>query len=385
MRLHCAQRTFLGDEIVKTYRIFIINPGSTSTKLSMFENDRCLFTEDTFHDSSILLGFPTINDQLDYRMAVVHKFLRDRKIDLHGVDAIVGRGGGCYSILGGVYNIDDKLIEDTREARGGLYHASMLGVQMARVLHEEYGGLMLMMDPPVVDELCDLARVTGVRGVYRTAICHALNLKETARRHARSLGKRYEDCNLIVCHIDGGISVTAHAHGRMIDGNDAGGGEGPFTPTRMGSMAVTDVIGALGGCTQQELKRLCSQAGGLTSHFGTSNSDTIHAMVDQGDPRATRVWQAMIYQVCKAIGSMAAVLEGRVDGIVLTGGLLRFEDVLSDIRRRCGWIAPVTAYPGEFEQEAMAAGAMRVLTGEEHALTYPGRPVWNGFADEKTE
>lgn len=385
MRLHCAQRTFLGDEIVKTYRIFIINPGSTSTKLSMFENDRCLFTEDTFHDSSILLGFPTINDQLDYRMAVVHKFLRDRKIDLHGVDAIVGRGGGCYSILGGVYNIDDKLIEDTREARGGLYHASMLGVQMARVLHEEYGGLMLMMDPPVVDELCDLARVTGVRGVYRTAICHALNLKETARRHARSLGKRYEDCNLIVCHIDGGISVTAHAHGRMIDGNDAGGGEGPFTPTRMGSMAVTDVIGALGGCTQQELKRLCSQAGGLTSHFGTSNSDTIHAMVEQGDPRATRVWQAMIYQVCKAIGSMAAVLEGRVDGIVLTGGLLRFEDVLSDIRRRCGWIAPVTAYPGEFEQEAMAAGAMRVLTGEEEALTYPGRPVWNGFADEKTE
>ena len=385
MRLHCAQRTFLGDEIVKTYRIFIINPGSTSTKLSMFENDRCLFTEDTFHDSSILLGFPTINDQLDYRMAVVHKFLRDREIDLHGVDAIVGRGGGCYSILGGVYNIDDKLIEDTREARGGLYHASMLGVQMARALHEEYGGLMLMMDPPVVDELCDLARVTGVRGVYRTAICHALNLKETARRHARSLGKRYEDCNLIVCHIDGGISVTAHAHGRMIDGNNAGGGEGPFTPTRMGSMAVTDVIGALGGCTQQELKRLCSQAGGLTSHFGTSNSDTIHAMVEQGDPRATRVWQAMIYQVCKAIGSMAAVLEGRVDGIVLTGGLLRFEDVLSDIRRRCGWIAPVTAYPGEFEQEAMAAGAMRVLTGEEEALTYPGRPVWNGFADEKTE
>ena len=370
---------------MKTYRIFIINPGSTSTKLSMFENDRCLFTEDTFHDSSILLGFPTINDQLDYRMAVVHKFLRDREIDLHGVDAIVGRGGGCYSILGGVYNIDDKLIEDTREARGGLYHASMLGVQMARALHEEYGGLMLMMDPPVVDELCDLARVTGVRGVYRTAICHALNLKETARRHARSLGKRYEECNLIVCHIDGGISVTAHAHGRMIDGNDAGGGEGPFTPTRMGSMAVTDVIGALGGCTQQELKRLCSQAGGLTSHFGTSNSDTVHAMVERGDPRATRVWQAMIYQVCKAIGSMATVLEGKVDGIVLTGGLLRFEDVLSDIRRRCAWIAPVTAYPGEFEQEAMAAGAMRVLTGEEEALTYPGRPVWSGFADEKTE
>lgn len=367
---------------MKTYRIFIINPGSTSTKISMFENDRCLFTEDTFHDSSLLMTFPTINDQLDYRMQVVRKFLRDKAIDLTGVDAIVGRGGGCCSIVGGVYNIDEQLIRDTREARGGLYHSSMLGVQMAKLLHDEYGGRLLMMDPPVVDELCDLARMTGVRGVYRTAISHALNLKETARRHARTLGKRYEECNLIVCHIDGGISVTAHQNGRMIDGNNAGGGEGPFTPTRLGSMAVTDIIGALGDRTQQELRSLCSQAGGLTSHFGTSNSDTIHAMVDSGDPRATRVWQAMIYQVCKSIGSMAAVLEGKVDGIVLTGGLLRFDDVLEDIRRRCEWIAPVTAYPGEFEQEAMAAGAMRVLTGEEDALTYPGKPVWNGFEDE---
>jgi len=368
---------------VKTYRIFIINPGSTSTKLSMFENDRCLFTEDTFHDSSVLMTFPTINDQLDYRMAVVHKFLQDRGIDLHGIDAIVGRGGGCYAIPGGVYQIDDRLVQDTREAKGGLYHASMLGVQMAKVLHDEYGGLMLMMDPPVVDELCDLARVTGVRGVYRKTACHALNLKETARRHAKSLGKRYEECNLIVSHIDGGISVTAHSGGRMIDGNDAGGGEGPFTPTRVGTLAVTDIIGDLGHCTQKEIKALCSQAGGLTSHFGTSNSDIVHAMVEQGDSRAARVWQAMIYQVCKTIGSMAVVLEGKVDGIVLTGGLLRFDDVLADIRRRCEWIAPVTAYPGEFEQEAMASGAMRVLTGEEEALVYPGRPVWSGFADEK--
>lgn len=368
---------------MKTYRIFIINPGSTSTKLSMFENDRCLFTVDTFHDSKELLKFPSINDQLDYRMAVVHQFLKEKGIDLTGVDAIVGRGGGCCSILGGVYRIDDKLIEDTKNCAGGLYHSSMLGVQMAKALHDVYGGELLMMDPPVVDELCDLARVTGVRGVYRTAISHALNLKETARRHAASLGRRYEDCNFIVCHIDGGISVTAHRRGRMVDGIDAGGGEGPFTPTRIGSMAVTDVIGALKDKTPQELKKLCSQAGGLSSHFGTSNSDIVHAMVDAGDSRAVRVWQAMIYQVCKSIGSMAAVLEGDVDGIVLTGGLLRFDDVLADIRRRCGFIAPVTAYPGEFEQEAMAAGAMRVLTGGEEALTYPGRPVWSGFDDEE--
>ena len=147
-------------------------------------------------------------------------------------------------------------------------------------------------------------------------------------------------------------------------------------------MAVTDILGAMKDITGQELKALCSQAGGLTSHFGTSNSDVVHAMVEQGDPRAVRVWQAMIYQISKAIGSMAAVLEGKVDGIVLTGGLLRFADVLEGIERRCGFIAPVTIYPGEFEQEAMAAGAMRVLTGEEEALTYPGRPVWSGFADD---
>ena len=368
---------------MKTYRIFIINPGSTSTKFSLFENDRCVFTEDTFHDSSLLMQFPTLNEQLDFRLDVIRTYLREHDIDLHGVDAIVGRGGACYPIMGGVYRIDDLLVSDTRAGKGGIYHSSMLGVQMAQKMHEEFGGEMLMMDPTVVDEFCDLARITGVRGVYRRSANHALNLKATARKHAKLMGKRYEDCNFIVCHIDGGISVTAHRKGRMIDAIDASGGEGPFTPTRMGSMAITDVITQLGDWSAQTLKHLCSQTGGFSSHFGTSNSDVVHGMMEAGDPRATRVWQAMVYQVCKSIGSMAAVLEGEVDGIVLTGGLMRFDDVLADIKRRCGFIAPVFSYPGEFEQEAMAAGAMRVLTGEEEALTYPGKPVWDGFEDEK--
>ena len=365
----------------KIYRILVINPGSTSTKLSMFENETCLFTEDVFHDSSVLKKFPTINDQLDYRMEVVDKFLKDGNIDLTGVDAIVGRGGGCYSVEGGIYKIDDRLIQDTKAAKGGLYHSSMLGVQMADVLHKKYGGIMIMMNPPIVDELCDLARVTGVDGVYRRAVCHALNLKETARRHAISLGKKYEDCNFIVCHIDGGISITAHKKGKMIDGNDAGGGEGPFTPTRMGTMAVTDITRYFWDKTQAEMKSLCSQTGGLSSYFGTSNSDAIHKKVEEGDRKATRVWNAMIYQVIKYIGSMSTVLQGKVDGIVLTGGLLRFPEVEEKIRESCGWIAPVTSYPGEFEQEAMAFGALRVLRGEEEAKIYPGKPVWDGFKD----
>ncbi|MDI9242754.1 butyrate kinase [Fusibacillus kribbianus] len=367
---------------MNTYRILVINPGSTSTKLSMFENEKCLFTQDVFHDSSVLKEFLTINDQLPYRMEVVRSFLKDGAIDLHGVDAIVGRGGGCYSVTGGVYRIDDCLIEDTRMARGGLYHSSMLGVQMAAELNREYGGIMLMMDPPVVDELCDLARVTGVDGVYRTAVSHALNLKATARKHAASIGRRYEDCNFIVCHIDGGISVTAHQKGRMIDGNDAGGGEGPFTPTRMGSMAVTDVLRLLDSKTREEFKSLCSQTGGFGSYYGTSNSDYIHELVKAGDKKAVRIWRAMIYQVIKYIGSMSTVLKGEVDGILLTGGLLRFPDVEEQIKESCQWIAPVTAYPGEFEQEAMALGALRVLRGEEEARTYTGKPVWDGFEDD---
>ena len=213
----------------RIYRIFAINPGSTSTKLSLFENRKNIFTTDVFHDSSVLLTFPTINDQLDYRMEVIYKFLEEDHIDMTGIDAVVGRGGGCYSVPGGIYRVDERLIEDTRAVKGGLYHASMLGVQMAEKIHQKYGGICIMMDPPIVDELCDEARITGMKGVYRRAVSHALNLKATARHHAKLMGTRYDACNFIVCHIDGGISISAHDHGRMIDGNDAGGGEGPFS------------------------------------------------------------------------------------------------------------------------------------------------------------
>ena len=365
--------------MTRTYRIFIINPGSTSTKLSLFENDQNIYTTDVFHDSKILLSFPTINDQLDYRMKVIYDFLKEDHIDLTGIDAVVGRGGGCYAVPGGIYQIDERLIADTRAARGGLYHASMLGVQMSNVVLQKYGGIMIMMDPPVVVELCDDARITGLKGVYRRAVSHALNLKATARTHAKRMGKRYEDCNFIVCHIDGGISVTAHEHGRMIDGNDAGGGEGPFTPTRMGSLAVTDGRRVLLGRSDREIRDLCSQAGGLSSWFGTSNSDKVHRMVENGNETAIRVWNAMIYQIIKWIGMMSTPLKGQVDAILLTGGLLRFPEIGKRIEESCSFIAPVYQYPGEFEQEAMAAGAMRVLTGEEQVKIYPGKPVWSGF------
>ena len=363
----------------KIYRIFVINPGSTSTKVEYFENEKSVLEGDVFHDSSELLRYPTINDQLECRMAFCERWLRENGIDLTGVDAIVGRGGACRSVESGTYEVDELLLRDTREAKGGIYHSSMLGIQMAKRFQERYGGRVFMVDPIVVDELQDVARITGVKGLYRTSAAHVLNLKATGRAYAQSLGQRYEDLNLILCHIDGGITVTAHAHGRMIDTNDGSGGDGPFTPTRMGSMAVTDVIKYLFDRPIDEVKKLCSQGGGFSSWFGTSNADTVHALVESGDKKAALIWRAMIYQITKQIGAMACVLQGKVDAIVLTGGLMRFDDITDGIRESCGWIAPIAVYPGELEHEAMRDGALRVLRGEEEAKHYTGVPVFTGF------
>ena len=365
---------------MQSFKIFVINPGSTSTKLAMFRDNEILISENVFHDSTELMKFATINDQLPYRLRVVREFIEENNIDMSHLDAIVGRGGSSYSVASGVYEVTPLLIEDTRAQKGGLNHVSNLGVQLAAELQKHYGGRMFMVDPTVVDELWDVSRITGVKGVYRHAISHALNLKATARHHASCVNRPYEDLNLIVCHIDGGISVTAHRKGRMVDGNNAAGGEGPFTPTRIGSMAVTDVIEHFSTKTPQEMLMMCTESGGFSSHFGTSNADHVHALIESGDKYAKLVWDALIYQVCKAIGSMSVVLEGQVDGIVLTGGLLRFPEVEQGVRRRCGFIAPVYTYPGEFEFQAMAGGALSVLRGEREALIYSGKPVFQGFS-----
>ncbi len=367
----------------KVYKVLVINPGSTSTKVALFENENCVLSRSVFHDSSELLKYETINDQLSYRMHVMRKFLKDSNVDLHAIDAVVGRGGPCYATESGCYVIDEKLVQDTREVKGHFYHSSMLGVQMAYEFQQHYGGIALMVDPPVADELCDEARITGVKGVYRRATSHVLNAKETARRYAQSIGKEYEDLNLIVAHIDGGISITCHKNGRMIDANDAGGGEGPFTPTRMGSMAVTDVLDYLFDKDPTEVRKLCSQAGGLSSWFGTSDSSSIYYdRVRKGDKEAQRVWIAMLYQCNKWIAMMAAPLHGKVDAILLTGGLLRIPGVVEYVKEGCEWIAPITAFPGEFEHESMVDHALKVLKGELTPKVYTGKPVWNGFEED---
>ncbi len=364
------------------YKIFVINPGSTSTKVALFENETRVWEDSVFHDADVILSYPTTNAQLPYRKKVIMEFLREHNVDLHDVDAIVGRGGGCCTVPDGVFVVDDLLVADSAAGKSGSQHPSMLGVQLARELQKEFGGQAFMLDPTSLDELCDLARMSGIGDLPRHVTLHALNLKGVARLHAKNTGRKYEDCRFIVAHIDGGISISAHRYGRIIDCNDSGDGEGPYSPTRVGTVSVADLVDYCRGKDLDEVRKLAIRSGGFVSYFGTSSADKVHEMMDNGSKKAWRVWNGMIYGINKYIGAMAAVLEGKVDDILLTGGLVRFPDLVEEIRRHCEWIAPITLYPGEVEHEAMVAGALRVLRGEEEPLRYTGRPVWNGWEDE---
>ncbi len=367
------------DANTKSYKLLIINPGSTSTKVSLFENEKSLFEKSLFHDAPVLLQYPHVNDQMPFRYKVILDMLKDENVDPAEIDVYVGRGGSACTQPGGVTRIDQRLYDDTVAAVGGSEHPAKLGVMLAWQFAQEYGKEAYTLNPTNVDEYGDLARLTGIRGVYRVSHSHVLNQKAVAEAHAEKLGRRYEDCNFIVGHIDGGITVSAHDHGRMVDGNMGADGEGAFTPTRIGSVPVLALLDYIDSHSVADVRLKCSRSGGFVSLFGTSDSDTIHALVDQGDKKATLVWNTMIYQVCKMIGEMSAVLCGRVDGILLTGGLMRFDDVAEGVRKRCGWIAPISVYPGEMEQEALAWGVLKVLQGKAEAMTYSGKNVWNGF------
>ncbi len=363
------------------FKLLIINPGSTSTKVSLFENERLVFEHSLFHDAPELLKYPHVNGQIPFRYRVILDMLKEEHVDPASIDVFVGRGGSAHTQPGGVTIIDQKLYNDTEAAVGGSEHPAKLGVMLAWKFAQEYGRKAYTLNPTNVDEYCDYARLTGIKGVYRVSHSHVLNQKAVAEYHAGKLGRSYEDCRFIVAHIDGGITVSAHEHGRMVDGNMGADGEGAFTPTRIGSVPVLSLLDYIDAHSTEEVRLMCSRAGGFVSLFGTSNSDTIHGMMEQGDPKASLVWNTMLYQICKMIGEMSAVLCGRVDAILLTGGLMRFEDVAKTVEKRCGWIAPISVYPGEMEQEALAFSTLKVLRGQAEAMRYSGENVWKGFGD----
>ena len=353
------------------FLILVINPGSTSTKVAVFRDKEPVFTETLRHSTEELSKYKSIIDQFEFRTQAILNMLKEKGISLSEIDAIVGRGGLLKPIESGTYIVNEKMIEDLKKAERG-EHASNLGGIIAYTLAKEHDIEAYIVDPVVVDELEDIARITGMPEIEKSSIFHALNQKAIARRLAADLNKKYEEVNLIIAHLGGGISIGAHKHGRVVDVNDALNGEGPFSPERAGGLPVLDLVKLCysGKYTYQEMKKRLIGQGGIVAHLGTNDVREVYKKIKEGDKKAELVLEAMAYQTAKEIGAMAVVLKGQVDAIGITGGIAYNEDFVKRISERVKFIAPIYVYPGEDEMSALAQGAYRVLSGEEKAKMY---------------
>ena len=361
------------------YKILAINPGSTSTKIAVFRGTEKLLSENVSHAAEDLAKFAEVSDQLEFRYHMILDMLKEKNIELSDMDAVVGRGGGLMACEGGVYGINEILFDHASRGANGVQHPAQLGPQIAKTFADEYGCPAFVVNPPDTDEAIPEARMTGIKGVLRRPTSHALNQKETAIVHSKKMGVKYEDMNYVVCHIGGGISITAHRKGKMIDSNDYVSGDGPLTPTRSGSVSLAPLVDYIfdKGLDRKTAKEFATKTGGFVDLLGTSDAQKEFAMVQEGDRFATLCWNTMIYQITKQIGAMAAALHGKVDAVLLGGGMVYNEDLVAKIREAVEYIAPVYTYPGEFEMEAMASGAARVLDGEEELKTYTGKKNYN--------
>ena len=348
----------------------IINPGSTSTKLGIFEDETLVSEETLRHSTEEISQFEKIVDQMDFRKNLILNFLKESGQDIKTFDVIVGRGGLLKPIPSGTYAVTDALVEDLKNAVGG-EHASNLGGILAKSIADEIGVPSYIVDPVVVDELDDVARISGVPELPRVSIFHALNQKAVAKRYAKETGKKYEDLNLIVVHMGGGVSVGAHRDGKVVDVFNALSGDGAFSPERAGAVPPGALVEMCfsGKYTQAEIKKKLIGNGGFNAYLGTNDArDVLKMKAD--DSKAELVYDAFIYQVCKDIGAQATVLKGKVDQIIITGGISYSDVVTNDIKDRVGFIAPITIYPGEDELLALVQGALRVMNKEEEAMVY---------------
>ncbi|MBD3370412.1 butyrate kinase [Candidatus Fermentibacteria bacterium] len=355
----------------KTYRILAINPGSTSTKISVFENKEQVWTENLAHSQEELSSFEKIIDQYDFRERVILRSLADNGFPVDSFHGVVGRGGLLYPVAGGTYRVDERLKDHLRQGVQG-EHVSNLGALIADKVAEEAGCDAFIVDPVVVDELQPLARYSGHPELPRKSIFHALNQRAVARNAAEKLGRPYGQANLIVAHMGGGITVGCHSQGRVIDVNNGLNGDGPFTPERTGGLPSGDLVDLCfrGDRSHDQMKKLIKGAGGIVAYLGTNSMKEVSDRVDNGESESEAVYRAMAYQVSKEICSLAAVVDGQVDGIVLTGGVANDPRFTGWIEERVGFLAPVLVFPGEMEMDALALGALRVLEGREEAQTY---------------
>ncbi len=353
------------------FRILVINPGSTSTKIAVFDDDKEVFKKNISHPVEELSKFEKIIDQYEFRKEVIKKALSNAQYDLKRFSAIVGRGGLLKPIPSGTYLVNELMIETLKKGEYG-EHASNLGAILAKTLASPYNLPSYIVDPVVVDEMEDIARLSGLPQLRRKSIFHALNQKAVARRAATELGKTYEECNFIVAHLGGGISVGVHRRGKVVDVNNALNGDGPFTPERSGGLPAWDLVklSLSGQYTKKEIKKMITGKGGVVAYLGTNDMREVEKKVKEGDKGYKLVFEAMAYQVAKEIASLSAVLSGIVDAIILTGGLAYSEIFTRWIKERVNFISKVLVYGGEDEMKALALGALRVLKGEEKVKFY---------------
>ena len=352
-------------------KLFAFNLSSTSTKIALFEDLKKIYEGKVQHDPAVLVHLPDVMDQRDIRTDGILKLLEESGYSLEGCAAIIARCGGTGPIPGGTYRVNDVLVRRLEDPeRHPKLHAD-LGAPIADQLAKKYNCPAYIVDSPETDELQPLARITGMKGIYKVASTHTLNQRAVCRFYAEKIGKKYEELNLVCAHIGGGVSVSAHRQGKIVDSTNLIRGDGPMAPTRSGEMqALTICDLAFSGISQKDLQNRINMAGGLVDHLGTADVMEIKQRIDAGDKYAKYVYDGMIYQIGKYIGMMGAVLEGNVDAVLLTGGISRDSYLVDRITKMCCYLGPVEAVAGEFEMEALAAGGYRVLTGQEPEREY---------------
>ena len=357
-----------------TFTILTINPGSTSTKLAVFKNERQVSNFEVFYKKKSLVRFKSVFEQLALRRETIFSCLKEKNISLQDVDCFIGRGGVLPPLPGGVYKICQNMLRDTAEARFG-EHACNLGAHLAHELATEYSKPCFVVDPPSTDEVIPIARVTGLPDINRRFLTHALSQRGIGRIAAKELGLKYEACRFIVAHLGGGISMGAHKFGMIQDAISAYDGEGPFSPERSGAIAALDILDLIdAGKSTSELRKTLTCESGLWAHLGTSDLCEVEKNAGT-DPKCTLLLDAMAYNIAKGIAQMAPLLydskiSSKIDGIVLTGGMVRSEYLMDKIRHHVSWIAPLLLYPESCEMQALGSAGLRILEKKEIAKAY---------------
>ncbi|MDD2215349.1 MAG: butyrate kinase [Eubacteriales bacterium] len=358
---------------MEAYKTLIINLGSTSTKVACYENSTCIFTENLKHSIEELKKFPDLLDQYQYRFDAIMGLLSEKNIALSELSCVISRGGHTKPVVGGVYKINELMLEQSVSKKYG-FHACDLGLQIAFNIEKQAGAISLTANPPVTDEFEPFARYSGLPEITRISAFQALNHKAVGKRFAKDVGKKYEDLNLIIIHMGGGISVVCHKKGKMVDGNNALFGDGPFSTNRSGGLPVGGLVGLCfsGRYTYEEVMKKLTEQGGLVAYVGDHDVQKIEARA-ASEPECGEVLEAMSYQVAKEVGAAAAVLKGRVDAIIITGGMANSKRITGFIKERVSFIAPVKMYPGEFEMESLAINAYNALIGAEEIKQFDKR------------